>query len=131
MNDSPAKGDALIPSIFSDETPLFLNPPEPEIGDTVTVRLRIRKDADVQPRLLTGYPAMILPMEKVKTDGAFDWYEARLHCRDSAALFYSFIIAWKGKYIHYRKTGAELTDSVPFPDPAHSFRVLPGFHVPA
>ena len=72
MNDSPEKGDALIPSIFSDETPLFLNPAEPEIGDTVTVRLRIRKDAEVQVRLLTGYPAMILPMEKVKTDGAID-----------------------------------------------------------
>ncbi len=65
MNDSPMREDTLIPSIFSDETPLFLNPPEPEIGDTVTVRLRIRKDADVQPRLLTGYPAMILPKKKV------------------------------------------------------------------
>ncbi|MBR4540038.1 MAG: alpha amylase N-terminal ig-like domain-containing protein [Clostridia bacterium] len=131
MNDSPVREDALIPSIFSDETALFCTPAEPEIGDTVAVRLRICKGAQVQATLLTGYPALILPMEKVKTDGAFDWYETHLHCGDGSAVFYSFLIAWKGKYIHYRRTGAALTDSVPYPDPAHSFRLLPGFHVPA
>ncbi len=97
----------------------------------MAVRLRVCKGAEIQATLLTGYPALILPMEKVKTDEAFDWYETRLHCGDGAAVFYSFLIAWKGKYIHYRRTGAALTDSVPFPDPAHSFRLLPGFHVPA
>ncbi len=131
MNDSPVREDALILSIFSDETPLFCTPSEPEAGDEVTVRLRICKGANVQAALLAGYPAVVLPMEKVKTDPAFDWYEARLQCRDGAAVFYSFLIAWKGKYIHYRKTGAALTDSIPSPDPAHSFRILPGFHVPA
>ena len=131
MNDSPEREDPLIPSIFSDETPLFCTPAEPEIGETVTVRLRLRKGAKVQVTLLSGFPAQVLPMEKAKTDGAFDWYETRLHCRDGAAVFYSFLVAWKGKYIHYRKTGAVLTDAVPFPDPAHSFRLLPGYHVPA
>ncbi len=131
MNDSPVREEALIPSIFSDETPLFRTPAEPEAGDTVAVRLRIRRDVKAQVTLLTGFPAMILPMEKVKTDEAFDWYETRLHCKGAAAIFYSFLIAWKGKYIHYRRSGAALTDSVPFPDPAHSFRILPGFHVPA
>ncbi len=131
MDEFPMREEALIPSIFSDETPLFLTPAEPEPGDQVAVRLRIRKGADVQAVLLRGYPAAALPMEKVKTDPAFDWYEARFQCEGSAAVYYSFLISWKGRYIHYRKTGAELTDSVPFPDPARSFRILPGFHVPA
>ncbi len=131
MDEFPMREEALIPSIFSDETPLFCAPAEPEPGDQVAVRLRIRKGADVQAVLLRGYPAAALPMEKVKTDPAFDWYEARFQCEGSAAVYYSFLISWKGRYIHYRKTGAELTDSVPFPDPARSFRILPGFHVPA
>ena len=79
----------------------------------ISHQLRILKDANVQAAVLVGYPAAVLPMGKKKSDRAFDWYEARLQCRDSAAVFYSFLIAWKGKYIHYRKTGAALTDREP------------------
>ncbi len=131
MDDFPLREEALISSVFSDETPLFRTPAEPENGDEVAVRVRVRKGAEVQAALLMGYPAAILPMEKVKTDPAFDWFEARFQCAGNAAVFYSFLISWKGRYIHCRKTGAELTDSIPFPDPDRSFRVLPGFHVPA
>ncbi len=131
MNPPSPAETALISSIFSDETELFRTPSEPEPGDTVTIRLRIEKDARAQITLLTGYPTVIKEMRKARTDKCFDWYETELTCKGDASVFYSFLIAWKGKYIHYRKTGAALTDSVPFPDPAHSFRMLPGFHVPA
>ncbi len=121
----------LIASIFSDETELFRTPAEPEPGDTVRVRLRLMKNTNAQVTLLTGYPTLVVPMKKLKTDACFDWYETSLACQGDASVFYSFLIAWKGKYIHYRRTGAAYTDSVPFPDPAHSFRLIPGFHVPA
>ncbi len=131
MSVLSAAEKALMSSIFSDETALFRTPAEPEPGDTVAVRLRIQKDVKAQITMLTGYPTSITEMRKIRTDACFDWYEADLACGDGASVFYSFLIAWNGKYIHYRRTGAALTDSVPFPDPAHSFRLLPGFHVPA
>ena len=120
----------LISSIFSDETPLFRTPAEPEAGDTVSIRLRILKNAGAQVTILTGVPSQVTNMRLIKTDALFDWYETELVCRDDRPIFYAFLIAWKGKYIHYLRTGAALTDAVPFPDPAHSFRIIPGFHVP-
>ena len=122
---------ALIASIFSDETEMFRTPAEPEVGDTVRIRLRLLAKTKAQVTLLTGFPTVVVPMRKYKTDECFDWYETSLTCKDESSVFYSFLIAWKGKYIHYRRTGADYTDSVPFADPAHSFRLIPGFHVPA
>ena len=120
----------LLSSIFSDETPLFRTPAEPEPGDQVHIRLRIQKDAEAQVTLLSGYPAQIINMTLCGSDALFDWYETVLPCPGCATVFYSFLIAWRGKYIHYLRTGAVYADSVPFPDPAHSFRMYPGFHVP-
>ena len=123
--------EALISSLFSDETELFCTPAEPEAGDSVRIRFRILKDMNAQVTLLTGYPTLVVPMRKYKTDACFDWYDTELTCMDDSSVFYSFLVAWKGKYIHYGRTGAAYTDSVPFPDPAHSFHLIPGFHVPA
>ena len=120
----------LISSIFSDETPLFRTPAEPEAGDTVSIRLRILKNAGAQVTFLTGMPTRVSNMRRIRTDAVFDWYETEFTVKDASPVFYAFLIAWKGKYIHYLRTGATLTDSVPFPDPAHSFRIIPGFHVP-
>ena len=43
MPHSSTEEKQLISSIFSDETPLFRTPAEPEVGDTVSIRLRIQK----------------------------------------------------------------------------------------
>ncbi|MBR3741748.1 MAG: glycoside hydrolase family 13 protein [Clostridia bacterium] len=130
MPNSPVEEKELISSIFSDETPLFRTPAEPEVGDTVSIRLRILKNAGAQVTFLTGMPTRVSNMRRFKTDDVFDWYETEFSVKNASPVFYAFLIAWKGKYIHYLRTGAALTDSVPFPDPAHSFRILPGFHVP-
>ncbi len=130
MPDQPHNIQQLISSIFSDETALFRTPAEPEAGDTVSIRLRILKNAEAQVTFLTGMPTRVSNMRRIRTDAVFDWYETELTVKDASPVFYAFLIAWKGKYIHYLRTGAALTDSVPFPDPAHSFHILPGFHVP-
>ena len=130
MIPSRAQDEILIASIFSDETALFRTPAEPEPGDTVAIRLRIQRDVYVQVTLLIGYPSVFVPMKKCRTDASFDWYEASLTCQDGRPVFYSFLIERDGSFIHYWKAGYQLTDSVPFPDPAHSFRIQPGFHVP-
>ena len=130
MPHSSTEEKQLISSIFSDETPLFRTPAEPEMGDTVSIRLRIQKDAGAQVTFLTGMPTRVSNMRRIKTDEVFDWYETEYTVKDAATVYYAFLIAWKGKYIHYLRTGAELTDSVPLLDPGHSFRIIPGFHVP-
>lgn len=130
MIPARTQDEILIASIFSDETPLFRTPAEPEPGDSVTVRLRIKKGIYVQVTLLLGYPTQIIDMRKSATDESFDWYEAKIQLKDASPVFYSFLIERDGSFIHYWKMGYTLTDSVPFPDPAHAFRIQPGFHVP-
>ena len=130
MPNFPTEEKQLISSIFSDETPLFRTPAEPEVGDTVSIRLRIIKNADAQVTFLTGMPTRVSNMRRIKTDAVFDWYETEYTVKDASTVYYAFLVAWRGKYIHYLRSGAALTDSVPFPDPAHSFRIIPGFHVP-
>ena len=120
----------VLASVFSDESALFRTPAEPEPGDRIRLRLRLMKGLDVWVTLLTGWPTQSAPMKKIRTDEFFDWYEAELVCWDRR-IYYSFLIEWEGRYIHLRKTGALLTDSVPVQDPARSFVIQPGFHVPA
>lgn len=129
MNQPYNEQDALFSSIFSDGTGLFRQPPEPEPGDSVAVRLRLQRGAEVRVSLLRGFPFEQAHMSKYAADGAFDWYEAKLYCRREPVL-YSFLIEWRGRYIHYNRKGPHWVDSVPSPDPAGSFRVIPGFHVP-
>ena len=121
---------SFLTTIFSDETELFRSPAEPNAGDNLSIRLRLAKGAKASISLLMGTPVRVIPMLRVRTDECFDWYETLVTC-GSDPLFYSFLIRWEGRVIHYRRTGPFLTDSVPFPDPAHAFRVIPGFHVPA
>ena len=111
MSSSPLKDEVFISSVFSDESALFRTPAEPDPGDLVTIRLRVKsQEEDIRASLLVGYPAVILPMEKKRSDSAFDWYEARLQCCGDASVFYTFLISWRGKYVHYRKNGAVLTE---------------------
>ena len=129
MNQPYSEKDALFSSIFSDGTSLFRQPAEPEPGDYVSVRLRIMKGADAQVLMLRGFPSDQVRMSRYRSDDTFDWYEAKLYCRDMP-IFYSFLVKWNGLIIHFNRTGPRWVDSVPSPDPASSFRVIPGFHVP-
>ena len=129
MNQPYNEQDALISSIFSDETELFRRPAEPEPWDAVSVFLRIQKSADARVFLLKGFPAIRVEMWKCATDDLFDWYDAKLYCREEP-IFYAFLIEWNGRYIYFNRTGPRVTDAEPTPDPAGAFRVIPGFHVP-
>ena len=129
MNQPYNEQDALFSSIFSDGTPLFRQPAEPEPGDHVAVRLRIQNGAQITATLLRDFPCVRVHMSKYKTDAAFDWYEAKLYCRHST-IFYSFLIEWRGRYIHFDRRGPHWVNDVPSPVPSGSFQVIPGFHVP-
>jgi len=121
--------EALLSSIFSDETALFRTPAEPESGDEVVIRLRLAKDAGAEVMFLGGAPTHCTQMRRCKTDAVFDWYETKLRCTDKT-IFYSFLVIWGEKTFHCQRAGVLRTDGIPAPDPAHAFCIVPGFHVP-
>ncbi len=129
MNQPYNEQDMLLSSIFSDGTGLFRQPPEPEPGDYVAIRMRIQKGADVTVSLLRGFPTVMAHMSRYGSDDTFDWYEAKIYCRDTP-VFYSFLIKWGDRYIHYNRLGPRWVDGVPSSDPTGAFQVIPGFHVP-
>ena len=129
MDQNRFEPNALLSSVFSDGTELFRQPAEPEPGDRVTLRLRVRRGADVESFLLMGFPAVMEPMTKRGSDHAFDWYEGCIHC-GSRPVFYSFLVRWAGRYIQVDRRGARWIDAVPAGDPAGAFLLIPGFHVP-
>ena len=130
MNPTISCRDTLIDSLFSDETALFRTPAEPEIGDAVSVRLRVRRGAEIEAALLAGMPVRIIPMALAGCDDLFDWYEAPLGIAGEEPLFYTFLLRCADGFIHLLKTGPETVEDVPSLDPARAFRAIPGFHVP-
>ena len=129
MNQPYNEQDMLFSSIFSDGTGMFREPAEPEPGDYVAIRLRIQRGAGANITLLRGFPTVMAHMSKYNSDDAFDWYEAKIYCREEP-VFYSFLVEWEGRYIHYNRLGPHWVDSVPPTDPTGAFQVIPGFHVP-
>ena len=129
MNQPYNEQDRLLYSIFSDGTALFRQPVEPDPGDYVAIRLRVQRGADITVTLLRGFPTVMGHMSRFKSDNAFDWYEAKIYCR-TEPVFYSFLIQWDNRYIHYNRLGPRWVDGVPSADPTGAFQVIPGFHVP-
>ena len=121
--------NALFSSIFSDGTALFRKPAEPEPWDAVSVRLRVRRGAEVRVTLLRDFPVVRALMFRYRRDANFDWYEGKLYCRE-APIRYSFLVEGEGCCVHFDRKGAHWASPDIQPDPAASFRVVPGFHVP-
>lgn len=121
--------DALIASIFSDGTELFRQPAEPEPGDCVSVRLRIQKGAEARVTLLRGIPAEEVHMSRYDADDMFDWYAAKLYCKEKP-ISYAFLIEWQDGLILYDRLGPRWVEHAPTTRSEGAFLILPGFHVP-
>ena len=109
--------------IFCDETKQFRIPEEPEAGMPYTLRLRTARGGARRVHVLTGDTCV--PMQHEQTAGIYDYYT----CAMAGAVrpvAYVFEIEDEEGLIYYGKTGpaAEREQAV-------SFRMLPGFHVPA
>ena len=129
MPSIPAR-DVLMDSLFSDDTALFRTPAEPDPGDALTVRLRVMRGAAVEASALAGTPMRVIPMEKVRTDAVFDWYEASLGMVGIEPVYYAFLVRHDDQIFHLCRTGVELLEGAPALDPLRAFCATPGFHVP-
>ena len=126
-----AVSHTVLSAVFSDETPNYRFPAEPDPGDSVTIRMRVEKDS--AKRVVILFESLIVgaQMQKTLSDEAFDYYEASLVCNTQEVMYRFLIECTDGSRIAYDKCGARVEEN-PVPDfnPVYAFRFVPGFHVP-
>ena len=121
----------VLSAVFSDETPFYRFPSEPDVGDTVNIRIRVAKGSAERVILLTESLKVGTLMEKKSSDDFFDFYETGIVC-DAAEVMYRFLIECAdGIRIAYDKNGCRPVENTsPEYNPSYAFRFQPGFHVP-
>ena len=122
----------VLSAVFSDESPYYRFPSEPEPGDSVTIRLRVAKDSASRVIVLFESSKAGTLMNKVCSDEYFDYYESGLGCNQAEVMYRFLIHCNDGTYIAYDKCGARVEDNkIPEFNTTYAFRFIPGFHVPA
>ena len=123
---------SVLSAVFSDESPLFRSPCEPDPGDSVTIRIRVAKDTASRIILLLDSLVCGIRMTKANSDSFFDYYEGAVVCNHQEIIYRFVIESVEGVLIAYDKCGPRIVDNRnPDFNPAYSFRFIPGFHVPA
>ena len=120
----------FLSALFSDETENYRSPAEPDAGETVRIRLRTQKNPDCRCWLLMMDRANPIPMEPVREDDFFSWYEAELVCPEKSVLYCFLIELGRRSFICERFNTGLLNQDRKI-DFAHAFRLSPGFHTPA
>ena len=99
----------VLSAVFSDETPTFRFPSEPDSGDSVTIRLRTAKNSARRVTLLFESLNVGSLMTLQSSDDYFDYYEAGIVC-DGTEVMYRFLIECEGGgRIAYDKNGCRYT----------------------
>nr|AHF26236.1 neopullulanase 2 [uncultured bacterium Contigcl_1794] len=126
-----AVSQTVLSAVFSDETPIYRFPSEPDPGDSVRIRMRVAKDS--AKRVIILFDSLIVGalMTKERSDDYFDYYVAKLVCNDHEVMYRFLIECEDGTRIEFDKCGARVEEgSSPDFNPAYAFRFIPGFHVP-
>ena len=84
----------VLSAVFSDETPNYRFPSEPDTGDTVTIRLRTARGSARRVSLLFESLNVGTLMELRRRDDYFDYYESGIVC-DGTEVMYRFLIECK------------------------------------
>ena len=126
-----AVSHTVLSAVFSDESPNYRFPSEPNSGDTVRIRLRVAKDSAERVILLFESLTVGTMMFKVRSDAFFDYYEAGIICSESEVIYRFLIECPDGTKIAFDKSGVRADEhNTPDFNPAYAFRFIPGFHVP-
>ena len=126
-----AVSHTVLSAVFSDESPSYRFPSEPDSGDTVRIRLRVAKDSAERVILLYDSLTVGTMMFKVRSDEFFDYYEAGIICDEDEVIYRFLVECPDGTKIAYDKCGARADEHhTPDFNPAYAFRFIPGFHVP-
>lgn len=109
-------------ALFSDESPSYVEPYEPEVGDTVTIRVRTARANVDEVWILSDY--IRERMEYERTSGLFDYYTAKIRM-GRQSLSYCFEIVSGAVRVILDKRG--ISDHA---DSRSRFRICPGFSTP-
>ena len=81
---------SVLSAVFSDETPAYRFPAEPNPGDTVTIRIRVARDCASRVMIHYGATMMGPVMYKTESDTYFDYYDYNwFHCNARKSVLYS------------------------------------------
>lgn len=111
-----------INAMFSDGTAEFRTPAEPEKNSRVTLRFRARRD-NLDAAYLV-HEGTWTPMELVKSDKYFDFYEINVYLGE-ASYRYCFGMREGGQEFYYERNGFAKQFN-----PQSEFEIIPGFHTP-
>lgn len=113
-------------ALFSDGTEDYRIPPECEAGDRVRIRFRtLRNNADRVLLITTDENSEEeTPMQKVSTEGLFDFYEIEIKI-GRAPVYYFFEIENGEENCIYTRLGPDGGVGHRF-----YFKLMPGFHIP-
>ena len=126
-----AVSHTVLSAVFSDESPEYRYPSEPNSGDTVRIRLRVARNSAERVILLYESLTVGTMMFKIRSDEFFDYYEAGIICNETEVIYRFLIECPDGTKIAYDKSGVRADEhSTPDFNPAYAFRFIPGFHVP-
>ena len=126
-----AVSHSVLSAVFSDESPCYRFPSEPDSGDSVRIRIRVEKDSAERVILLFESTTVGTMMNKIRSDEFFDYYEAGIICNDTEVSYRFLIECPDGTKIAYDKSGSRADEhNVPDFNPSYAFRFIPGFHVP-
>ena len=108
--------------LFCDGTEAYVSPPEPEAGDEL--QLWFRTAAHDVDEVYLENRELCIPMNKVISNKAFDFYEVKYKLEDKP-FRYHFKIRSGNEICYYNKWGAEskLVDY-------YDFKIVPGFTAP-
>ena len=123
----------VLSAVFSDESPAYRVPSEPEVGDSVIIRLRVARGSAHRVVLLMQSLEVGSLMVKARSDDFFDYYEAGIFCDDTEVMYRFLIEGVDHVKIAYDKSGARAREDGGIPEfhDVYAFRFMPGFHVPA
>jgi len=115
-------------SIYSDGSGCFVSNPNPKIGETVVIKLRVFKWAPVKSvvlRYIKNGGDMHVKMEKTEERGVFAYYGYELKI-SQPKINYHFLVGTDNETYYYNQLG--ITDYPPCEE--YDFRIIAGYESP-
>ena len=109
-------------AVYSDGSPRYVIPPEPDPGETVRIRIRVARGNASAIVLIFNSQRRVMSI--VKTDALFDYYECSFIAGDEVIEYY-FIIHCDYKIYYYNRLGVNQKYY-----PEYNLLLIPGFKTP-
>lgn len=114
-------------ALFSDGTEDYVDPPQPQKNESVTLRFRTRKEDADAVKLITDTGEY--PLEKKGASGDFDYYEIQQSLGE-APFCYAFQVLAEKESCYYNMEGCFEKENYRVGEDPFAFRIVPGFSTP-